>query len=84
MFDICMELSKDRIHRVGSKFSDVNYEYIVSKGTIDEEISKSLKRKVARMTNLIDDEIPFFKLLESKEEEGILVKEALALYKKEF
>ena len=56
----------------------------MSKGTIDEEISKSLKRKVARMTNLIDDEIPFFKLLESKEEEGILVKEALALYKKEF
>ena len=73
--------SKDRIHRVGSKFSEVNYEYLISKGTIDEVISKRLQHKVARMSELVDDDIPFFKLLEDDNEEAILLREALKLYK---
>jgi SNF2 family DNA or RNA helicase len=74
--------SKDRIHRVGSKFSEVNYEYLVSKGTIDEVIAKRLELKVARMSELVDDDIPFFKLLEDDNEEAILLRESLNLYKK--
>lgn len=73
--------SKDRIHRVGSKFPTVFYDYLESDKTIDTEISKSLRRKVERMTSLIDDEIPFFKLLESDNEEANLVRKALELYR---
>lgn len=74
--------SKDRIHRVGSKFPEVHYEYLISEWTVDEAISKSLHKKVSRMTDLIDDEIPFFKLLEDENEEAELIREALELYKK--
>lgn len=74
--------SKDRIHRVGSKFSTVYYEYLVSKNTIDEVISKRLDLKVARMSELVDDDIPFFKLLEDDKEEAILLRDALKFYHK--
>ena len=74
--------SKYRIHIVGSKFPEVHYEYLISEWTVDEAISKSLHKKVSRMTDLIDDEIPFFKLLEDENEEAELIREALELYKK--
>ena len=74
--------SKDRIHRVGSKFPNVFYEYLSSSFTIDEEISKKLVLKAERMSDLIDDEIPFFKLLEEEGEEALLIKAALEIYQK--
>lgn len=73
--------SKDRIHRVGSKFETVNYEYLISDFTIDEVISDRLKFKVDRMSDLVDDEIPFFKALEDDNEEALIIKNALKLYK---
>ena len=72
--------SKDRIHRVGSPFQNVFYEYLSCSYTIDEEISKKLALKVERMSDLIDDEIPFFKLLEEEGEEAQLIKSSIEIY----
>lgn len=70
--------SKDRIHRVGSKFETVFYEYLINKGTIDELIHNSLRKKIIRMDEIIEDDIPFFGILEDGNEDADLIKEILS------
>jgi SNF2 family DNA or RNA helicase len=54
--------SKDRIHRVGLKESDiVNYYYIFSKGSIDELVHDRLLMKEQRMLSVIEGKlVPLF------------------------
>lgn len=56
--------SKDRIHRVGLKPTDVtNYYYLVSENSIDETIHEALAAKEKRMMKLIEsEEIPLISL----------------------
>jgi len=75
--------SKDRIHRVGSTFETVFYEYLISEHSVDQIIDDRLKLKVARMSSLIDDDIPFFKILEEENEESAIIKELLHRYSSE-
>jgi len=74
--------SKDRIHRVGSRFSSINYHYVISEDSIDEVINKRLKFKVERMSELVDDDIPFFKLVDPDEEHSEIFKELYEDYRK--
>ena len=52
--------SKDRIHRIGLKDSDlIQYNYIQTEGTVDEDILKNVLGKEKRMIELIEkEEIP--------------------------
>lgn len=65
--------SKDRIHRVGLDKNQVtNYYYFVSRNSIDEVINTRLHHKIERMENIINDDIPLFKRINSNDESDII------------
>lgn len=65
--------SKDRIHRVGlPKDCVTKYYYIVSENSIDEVIDNRLREKVARMEEIIDDDIPLFTRINDSDETDII------------
>lgn len=65
--------SKDRIHRVGLDENQVtNYYYFVSRNSIDEVINTRLHHKIERMENIINDDIPLFKRINSNDESDII------------
>lgn len=65
--------SKDRIHRVGLlKDQKTRYYYIICNDSIDTVINEKLKTKVARMEEIIDEEIPLFSRLDDDDETDII------------
>jgi SNF2 family DNA or RNA helicase len=72
--------SKDRIHRVGlDKNQITKYYYFISKDSIDEVINHRLLLKIARMEEIIDDDIPLFSRIDDNDETDI-IKELIANY----
>lgn len=72
--------SKDRIHRVGLDEKQVTkYYYFISKDSIDEVINHRLLLKIARMEEIINDDIPLFSRIDDNDETDI-VKELIANY----
>lgn len=72
--------SKDRIHRVGLERNQVtNYNYIVSKNSIDEVIDNRLRMKIERMEQIINDDILFFSRIDNDDETD-LIKDLLIAY----
>lgn len=65
--------SKDRIHRVGlEQDQNTNYYYIVASDSIDEVINDKLQIKIKRMEEIINDEIPLFKIINDEDETDII------------
>ncbi|MDP8212225.1 MAG: DEAD/DEAH box helicase, partial [Candidatus Zapsychrus exili] len=65
--------SKDRIHRVGLKEGQLtNYFYLISKDSIDEVIEDRLQIKIARMENIINDDIPLFGIVDNNDETDLI------------
>ena len=72
--------SKDRIHRVGLDQNQITkYYYFISKDSIDEVINHRLLLKIARMEEIINDDIPLFSRIDNNDETDI-IKELLANY----
>ena len=72
--------SKDRIHRVGlDKNQITKYYYFISKDSIDEVINHRLLLKIARMEEIINDDIPLFSRIDDNDETDI-IKELIANY----
>ena len=72
--------SKDRIHRVGlDKNQITKYYYLISKDSIDEVINHRLLLKIARMEEIINDDIPLFSRIDDNDETDI-IKELIANY----
>ncbi|MCH3881605.1 DEAD/DEAH box helicase [Tenacibaculum aquimarinum] len=72
--------SKDRIHRVGLDKSQITkYYYFISKDSIDEVINHRLLLKIARMEEIINDDIPLFSRINDNDETDI-IKELIANY----
>lgn len=72
--------SKDRIHRVGLNEKQITkYYYFISKDSIDEVINHRLLLKIARMEDIINDEIPLFSRIDDNDETDI-IKELIANY----
>lgn len=72
--------SKDRIHRVGlDKNQITKYYYFISEDSIDEVINHRLLIKIARMEEIINDEIPLFSRIDDNDETDI-IKELIANY----
>lgn len=65
--------SKDRIHRVGLNENQLTkYFYILSKDSIDEVINDSLRLKIERMEEIINDDIPLFQRIDNNDETDII------------
>ena len=72
--------SKDRIHRVGLDENQITrYYYFISKDSIDEVINHRLLLKIARMEEVINDDIPLFSRIDDNDETDI-IKELIANY----
>ena len=72
--------SKDRIHRVGLDQNQITkYYYFISKDSIDEVINHRLLLKIARMEEIINDDIPLFSRINDNDETDI-IKELIANY----
>lgn len=65
--------SKDRIHRVGLDPNQITkYYYIISADSIDEVIHERLEMKIERMENIINDDIPLFRLIDNDDESDVI------------
>lgn len=65
--------SKDRIHRVGLNPNQVtNYYYVVAKDSVDEVIHDRLEKKIERMEEIINDDIPLFQLIDNDDETDLI------------
>ncbi|MYE37908.1 MAG: DEAD/DEAH box helicase [Candidatus Spechtbacteria bacterium SB0662_bin_43] len=65
--------SKDRIHRYGLGEDVVTrYFYMLSNNTIDLIISENLDKKVKRMEDIINEDIPFFKRIDDFDETDVI------------
>jgi hypothetical protein len=65
--------SKDRIHRVGlDKNQKTNYFYFISIASIDEVIDNRLQKKIERMNQVINDDIPLFSRIDNDDETDII------------
>lgn len=74
--------SKDRIHRVGLDEKQITkYYYFISKDSIDEVINHRLLLKIARMEEIINDDIPLFSIIDDNDETDI-IKELMVNYAK--
>ena len=79
--------SRDRIHRVwldpktnSQKDYPTNYYHFISKSTVDERIFISLKRKILRMLEIIEHDIPFFNENDFDDERSEIIKQIINEY----
>ena len=61
----------DRIHRYGQTKSPTYY-YLISYDSIDEIIDDRLNKKIERMNELINDDIPLFANIDNGDETEIV------------
>jgi hypothetical protein len=79
--------SRDRIHRVWldkktniQKNYPTNYYHFISKNTVDERIFISVKRKILRMLEIIEQDIPFFNENDFNDERSKIIKQIINEY----